>query len=295
MVDIIIGIVIGAILFALYKKSETSTVDQRLDTIQAQITQLAEVNKQNLDINKNVIELQNILKIPKSRGIHGEILLNEQLAILPSNFVEIQYQFKTGSICDAVIRVGNNLLCIDSKFSLENFHRRINSADADEAKQFEKSFYKDIKNRIKEIREKYIIPSEGTLNFALMYIPAESVYYHTFVEKNNSEDLYVYALNNNVYPVSPNLLHPYLEILLFGFRSLEIEANAHKIQQGLLDIQSRLQLFVKTYKKATEQLRNAQRNFQEGEDHFVAIQTQLRTLGYRDTTALENDENKNSN
>jgi DNA recombination protein RmuC len=167
---------LGILIKLITKKNQISQPDDvcnRLNLIQTQIIQLAEANKQTLDINRSVIELQNILKVPKARGIRGEALLAEQLSKLPKDFFKTQFQFKNGSICDAVLCLDNNLMLpIDSKFSLENFEKMTNATNENESKSFEKSFHKDIKNRINEIKDKYILPNE-TLDMAFMYIPQD--------------------------------------------------------------------------------------------------------------------------
>lgn len=278
----IIGFTAGTAITYLVcrKKNKSGPLHEQLNTIQSQLLGLTEVHKQSLERHRDIIELQSILKIPKSRGIYGELLLEEQLAQLPPELFKTQFRFKNGNICDAVLCLQSHMLAIDSKFSLENFQKMVNATTHDEGRQHEKNLYKDIKNRINEIKEKYILPNEGTLNFALMYIPAENVYYHTFIKNRGENGLYDYAYRNNVYPISPNLLYPYFEIILFGLRGLKIEANAHKIHQGLIDIQNKLTLFGKSYRKAQEQLRNAQRNLEEGDDYFTAAQNQLKLLGY---------------
>ena len=138
-------------------------------------------------------QLMNLFRIPKLREISGRRLESQLQEVLPHQHFSIQYTFATGSICDAVVFLPNGkLIPIDSKFSLENFRMMTSAVDENESKEFEKEHNKDVKARINEISCKYILPHEGTIDFAFMFIPAESVYYQTFVEKDNG--LREYAL-----------------------------------------------------------------------------------------------------
>lgn len=276
-----LGVLVGIVLVLIWQKMYTRTPNLEiersirldnhfsetkvlLNAVDKDVARLVDANKHALEINRSIHEIQSMLKVPKSRGIHGECLLEQQLSRLPKDHFEMQYRFKSGSICDAIVLLRDDLILpIDSKFPLENFRGMINASSDMESKEFEKKFRKDVKKHISDISGKYIFPAEGTLDIALMYIPAENIYYHTFINDNSDESLFDYAFNNKVIPVSPNSLSAYLEIVLFGLRGLKIEASAHKIRQGLLDIQNSLGRFSEAYNTAKNQLRNAQNNFEE--------------------------------
>ncbi len=286
----IIILIVLIVLYYFFKKENSyisgKYINDQLNTIRKEIIQLIEKNNQTLDLNRNFNDLQSILKVPKTRGIHGELLLEEQLAKLPKEMFKKQFKFNNGNICDAVICLRDNRkLSIDSKFPLENFLKMTNASSKDEKKRFEKIFQQDVKKHINQIKEKYIIPGEGSLEFAFMYIPAENIYYHTFIGSKSKLDQY--AFEKNVFPVSPHSLIPYLNIILFGLRALKIEDNASKIHKGLLGIQNKLESFFVTYRKAKEHLRNAQRNFEIGENQFTKAQDKL--------TLLVNQENSQDN
>ena len=254
--------------------AETSRVVYEL---QSKLSTLAEGNKRILDMSKGITDLQNILQAPKLRGERGEMWLEELLAqMIPRANFKIQHHFKTGEICDAVILLRDNLLLpIDSKFSLENFKKMIASEDPTEEKAHEKVFCADIKKRIDEIAKKYILPAEGTLDFAFMYIPAENVYYQAFVEDRGGSQLQRYAYERHVIPVSPNSLYPYLEIVMFGLKGLEIEKGAKEIQQSLRGLHKELGKFEEEYRKVGTHLRNAQNSYEQSDKRLATFQGKL--------------------
>ena len=237
-----------------------------------------------LEMGKGITELQNILQAPKLRGNRGEIWLEELLTqMLGRPHFQMQYAFKSGEICDAVIKLRDGLLLpIDSKFSLENFKKMLNAEDPTEKKMQEKLFISDVKRRIDEIAKKYIQPAENTLNFAFMYIPAENVYYQAFIEDRAGNELQNYAFKNHVIPVSPNSLYPYLEIVLFGLRGLQIEQGAREIQQGLAGLNGDLTRFEEDYRKLGNNIRLAQQNFDSADKRLNTVQNKLETLNQRE-------------
>ena len=146
-------------------------------TLQTKLAQLEEGNKRILDMSKGITELQDILQAPKLRGNQGEVWLENLLAqMLPRQHFQMQYRFKSGEICAAIINMPDgHLVPLDSKFSLENFRKMLAADQPEDQKLHEKTFVSDVKKRIDEISKKYILPDEGTLGFAFMYVPAENV------------------------------------------------------------------------------------------------------------------------
>jgi len=266
--------------------AETSKV---VYTLQAKLAQLEEGNKRILDMSKGITELQNILQAPKLRGNRGEMWLEELLAqMLGRAHFKMQYAFKNGDICDAVIFLRDGLILpIDSKFSLENFKKMISIEDPVEQKTHEKLFISDIKKRIDEIAKKYIVPAENTLNFAFMYIPAENVYYQAFVEDKAGFELQRYAFERHVIPVSPNSIYPYLEIVLFGLRGLQIEQSARDIQQGLAGLSVDLQKFEKEYRLVGNNIRLAQQNFDASDKRFTTLEGKLLGMSQKEIPSSE--------
>lgn len=199
----------------------------------ASVTRLEETNKQVVNFSAQLQSLQDILKNSKQRGILGEYFLETTLKnVLPPDNYKMQYKFKDGVIVDAVVFVGKNIVPVDSKFSLENYEKIINAVGEAEREKYEKLFKQDLKNRIDET-SKYIRPEEGTMEFAFMFIPSETIYYDLLMRSSqvNSGDLIEYAFNQkHVIIVSPTNFLAYLQTVLQGLRAFQIEENAKEIR-----------------------------------------------------------------
>jgi len=250
--------------------------DERLDgaaramsSVMNELSSLKEHNKRIHDIGKDLTELQQILKAPKLRGQLGELFLENLLKdrFSPAQY-EMQYKFKSGDIVDAVIKLRDGkLVPIDAKFSLENFKKLIEVQGADEKKKAKKAFRQDIKNRIDEIADKYILSDEGTLEFALMYIPAENVYYEVIIQDTELEgpSMIEYAFSKNVFPVSPNTFAIYLTTILNGLRGLEIEKKAGEIMAGLSRINVDFAKFNEDFRLVGTHLGRAKNSYEDSE------------------------------
>jgi DNA recombination protein RmuC len=147
----------------------------------------------------------------------------------------MQYAFKDNVIVDAVVFAKDKIIPIDSKFSLENYERIINAEPGEDTSILERQFKQDLKNRIDET-SKYIKPSEGTTEFAFMFIPSEAIYYDLLVNKVgavsvNTQNMIEYAFRDkHVVIVSPTSFLAYLQTVLQGLRALKIEENAKNIR-----------------------------------------------------------------
>ena len=201
------------------------------------LTKLDETNRQVVNFSAQLQSLQDILKNPKQRGILGEYFLEETLKnVLPPGSYKMQYPFKDGSIVDAVVFVKDKVIPIDSKFSLENYERILNCNDAEQRDKLEKQFRLDLKFRIDET-SKYVKPTEGTMDFAFMFIPSEAIYYDLLVNKVgailiNTRDLIEYAFNDrHVIIVSPTSFLAYLQTVLQGLKAMQIEESAKEIRK----------------------------------------------------------------
>ncbi len=231
--------------------------------VQGKLLQLEEANKRIFDLGKDINNLQKILQTPKLRGTMGEIWLAELIGqIIPAERFKLQYSFKSGECCDAVILLRDGLLLpIDAKFSLENF---VKMMDAPEEQKLvhKRQFTQDMKKRIDEIAKKYILPQENTLDFAFMYVPAENVYYQAFIQEEETMQLLAYAFSKHIIPVSPSSFYAYLQVILFGLRGLEIEKSAKVIQKNLAGLQGEFGKFRETYEKVGTHLRHAQQSYE---------------------------------
>ncbi|MDO8555463.1 MAG: DNA recombination protein RmuC [bacterium] len=215
-----------------------------------QLTKLDETNRQVVGFADQLQSLQDILKNPKQRGVLGEYYLETVLKnTLPPGRFQMQYKFKDGEIVDAAIFLDKDkILPVDSKFSLENYNRILGERNVAEREKFEKIFKQDLKNRIDET-SKYIRPSENTMDFAFMFIPAEAIYYDLLINqvgavKSNTRDLIEYAFQEkHVIIVSPTSFMAYLQTVLQGLRALQIEESAKEIRKRVEDLGRHLQSY----------------------------------------------------
>lgn len=198
--------------------------------VKEHLGRLEETNRQIIEISKEISTLQELLHAPKFRGQMGETLLENLLSqVLPKEYYSMQYRFKDGNAVDAVVRLGERLVPVDAKFSLENFQKMQLEQDEQPKNAHRKKFIQDIKNRVDEIAAKYILPAENTYDFALMYIPAENVYYEVIIK----EDIFSYSTSRKVIPVSPNTFYAYLQVICLGLKGLKVEENAKAILKNL--------------------------------------------------------------
>ena len=208
--------------------------NERLDNAARVIGDVQKNIGEMSEIGRGMRELQDFLKNPKIRGNIGEQILNELLKqYLPKESFNLQYIFKSGEKVDAAIKTSAGIIPVDSKFPMENF-RKISKADTDEERKiYNKLFESDVKKHIDDISRKYILTEEGTIDYALMYIPSEAVYY----EVVNSSNLFDYAGGKRVLPVSPTTFYAYMKAILMSFEGQKIEKQAKEILSSLRAIQ----------------------------------------------------------
>ncbi|MDR0591230.1 MAG: DNA recombination protein RmuC [Candidatus Nomurabacteria bacterium] len=220
---------------SLHKQFEAS--QKLVRDITERMTKFEATNKNVLNATDKLEDLQNILLNPKHRGNFGEFQLNSLLEnFFPPNQWQAQYKFKNGDIVDAALFLKDDkILPIDSKFSLENYNRMVGEKSKDRREALAKEVYKDLKLRIDET-SKYIRPAENTMDFAFMFVPSEALYYDMFLVKvgdsTAQRDLMEYAMRDkHVIVVSPTTFTAYLQTVLQGLRSLQIEEQAKEIQK----------------------------------------------------------------
>ena len=271
-------------------QSSTGQIHLRLENsskviqeVSHQLGSLSQATERIFEVTKTIATLEEILKPPKVRGGMGEILLENVLReILPSSdFFSFQHSFKSGDTVDAVIKLKEGLIPIDAKFPLDNFKRMIESQEEKEKESLRKEFVKNIKKHIDDISGKYILPDEGTFNFALMYIPAENVYYETIIrgeESSNQTDLFSYSTQKHVFPVSPNSLYPYLMTLSLGLRGLKIEQQAKEILGELGRLGMELEKFSNDFRLVGSHLQDAEKKFNEAEKKLDRFEGRLTSL-----------------
>jgi len=212
----------------------TLAVHQQVQGFTRGLTQLHENMKQMHDSVKNVTSFQDIFKSPKLRGLWGEMSLEAALAqYFSRDIYETQHYFKSGEAVDAILKLPNGMILpIDAKFNWENFEKMVNAGNDIDREVFRKSFYSDVKKKIDEIASKYILPSEGTTDLALMYVPAETVYYELI---NNVKDVDIpsYARGKKVFMVSPNTFAMSVSAIMHWFRDVQFSKQTKEIIQRL--------------------------------------------------------------
>ncbi|HEY4524331.1 MAG TPA: DNA recombination protein RmuC [Candidatus Paceibacterota bacterium] len=223
-------------------RNQANESNKIIRDIVQELTKVGEGQKQVLNFADQLKNLQDILKNPKQRGVLGEYFLETLLKnVLPTGSYQMQYPFRDGTIVDAAVFVKDKIIPIDSKFSLENYNRLAEEKDPAERERLEKLFKQDLKNRIDETA-KYVKPSEGTMDFAFMFIPHEAIYYDLLIAqvgavKVNTRDLVEYAFKDkHVIIVSPTSFLAYLQTVLQGLKALQIEESAKEIRARVEDL-----------------------------------------------------------
>ncbi len=243
---------------------------------------LSEANQRIYEVGRDIASLQEILRSPKLRGGLGELLLGDLLAeILPQGRFSLQYTFKNGETVDAVIRLAEHTVPIDAKFPLANFERLKEAGSEEGRLKAKRELIRDVRKHIDAIAEKYIRPAEGTLDFALMYIPAENIYYEVITrEEGLPEDynLFAYAISHRVIPVSPNSFFAYLQTILLGLNGLRLAENITAVLGRLSELQATFDRIDSDFQIVGKHLRNSLKRFDEAEHHLRAFQFQLTAL-----------------
>lgn len=227
------------------------------------------------EIGRSMKELQNFLKSPKLRGNIGEQVLKDLITqIFPKNSFHLQYQFRSGARVDAAIQTDGGILPIDAKFPMENFQKMSKAKTEEEIILHKKEFVRDIKKHIDAISEKYILPDEGTMDFALMYVPSESVFY----ELVNIDDITEYARKQRVYVVSPSTLYAHLQTILLSFEGKKIETQSKEVFRLLRALQI-------DYEKVNESIDVLGKHIGNASNQFSNVQKGVHTLGNKLSSA----------
>lgn len=268
-------------------QSSSQNIGERLDNatrtfaeMQHHLGEISQANQQIYEIAKDISSFQDIFRAPKVRGSFGELILSDLLRqILPADFYTLQYQFKSGETVDAVIRLAGGLVPVDAKFPLENFRKLTESQTDEERKMQHKKFVNDVKVHIDGIATKYILPDEGTFNFALMYIPAENIYYETIIKDESlgteSKSISDYAITKKVIPVSPNSFYAYLQAIVLGLKGFQIEKNVREIIDYLTRLEADFSRFKEDFLLLGKHLLNARNKFEEAEKKLSRFQDKL--------------------
>ena len=251
------------------KASET------LGKLEKAAAQIQEVGK---DVHKEASDLHNILAAPTLRGSWGEQVLEEMLKqVLPRGHYDTQHSFRDGQIVDAVIFFEQRMMPIDAKFPLEDF-KRMSEAEGEEITKARKKFVRACKKHINGIAEKYIRPAENTLDLAIMYIPAENVYYELIIRDEEGGNIANYAQGKRVVPVSPNSLYAYLQIIRMGLKGLQIEKDARKIFDTLSEFEHNIDDISKDFRTVGRHVRNANKKWTEADDKLASFSDRFKSV-----------------
>jgi DNA recombination protein RmuC len=259
-------------------QSSTAAMNQRLDNAAKVVGDLREKVGQIHEVGKAAAELVNILRAPKLRGGMGELFLGDLLAqILPPEHYALQHRFKSGETVDAILRVGSRAVPVDAKFPYENFKRVVEAGSDTERAAARKQFQRDVRKHVEAIAGKYILPDEGTYDFALMYVPAENVYYETIIKQDAGEEheLFSYALQKRVIPVSPNSFYAYLQTILLGLRGMQVEQRAHEILATLQRLRGDFDRLNENFRLVGKHLTNATGAYSETEKSLTKLDAKL--------------------
>jgi len=256
-----------------------ANVQSTFSTLQKQVGEMSEQARKIAEVSKSLGDLERVLSAPKLRGGFGELQLENLLSqVFAREQYDVQYRFASGDIVDAVLHLPQGKVAVDSKFSLENFRRTFEAQNDADKKAARREFLKDVRKRIDEIAGKYIRPSEGTLPFALMYIPAENVYYEAIIRDEDGNDLYAYCVQKRVLPVSPNSLYAYLQTIVLGMNGMRVSQRAEAILRDIQGIKIELEKFDDVYGKLGTHLKNAVGSYEAGDRELRKLESQIDSL-----------------
>lgn len=252
-------------------EGQNNSFNERLDNAARVISQVQKNIGEFSEIGRGMKDLQEFLNSPKLRGNMGEQVLKELLKqFLPHQSFDIQYTFKSGDKVDAIIKTSGGIIPVDSKFPMENFRKMSGGGDELIKKIAAKDFVSDVKKHIDDISKKYILVDEGTVDYALMYIPSESIYYEII----NNSDLFDYSSQKRILIVSPSTFYAYMKAILMSFEGQKIEAQAKQILSSLRAIQ-------KDYEKVNDNLGVTQKHLTNAYNMMGNVFSSFNTLGQK--------------
>jgi len=259
-----------------------------IQDVTEKLTRLDETNKQVVSFADQLRSLQDILKNPKQRGVLGEYYLETVLKnVLPPGSYQMQYPFKDGTIVDAVVFVDKMIIPIDSKFSLENYNRILETNNPEEKRKYERAFVNDLKIRIDET-SKYVKPEENTMDFAFMFIPSEAVYYDLLINKvgavtDDTNNLIYYAGRKKVIVISPTSFLAYLQTVLQGLKNQKISEQAKEIINHVERLGRHLLTYSEYMKKIGNHLGTTVNTYKKAHKEFAKIDKDVVKITGTDT------------
>ncbi|OGD85333.1 hypothetical protein A2164_04550 [Candidatus Curtissbacteria bacterium RBG_13_35_7] len=255
---------------------QTKAINERLDRAAQVISGVSKSVGEMTELGRSMKDLQEFLRSPKMRGQIGEAVLKDILGqALPKQHFHLQYAFKGGEIVDAAIQLEQGIIPIDAKFPMENFQKMTKAREEKEQTVYRKLFITDVKKHIDAISTKYIRPQEGTLDFALMYIPSEPVYYEMISDAPELDD---YAYRKRVRPVSPSTMYAYLRAIIMSLEGSKIEAQAGQILAALREIGGETEKFGSSLSVLTKHVKNAAKSSDDVSTRFIHLSSRISSV-----------------
>jgi DNA recombination protein RmuC len=259
-------------------QQNSAEANRLVQTVGEHLGRVIEFSQQMAGLGSEISRLQDLFKSPKIRGGLGEQMLEEALRqVLPPAGFQMQKRFPGGEVVDAAIRVGDRWVVIDSKFPLENFRRATELENETERKNARSQFLRDVRKHVDAIAAKYIRPAEGTLDFALMYVPAEAVYAEIVAEYGDGSVVSA-ALAKKVIPVSPLHFYTYLSTVSIGMKGMEIEKRANEIVAEINDLKRGVSKIEDPFGKLGGHLDNAKKQYEETSRQISRFVEKLRDI-----------------
>jgi len=257
------------------QKAVSDQLQASTDMLGAIRQQLGEVQQAGHELSEAARQIETVLGGAKTRGTLGEVALDRMLAdALPPATYETQFRFSTGEVVDAVVRLREKLLPIDSKFPLDDYRRLVDTGE-----DARKGFSSSVRAHAESIAKKYILPGEGTLDIALMFVPSEGVYYELLrSEDSKGTPLDEFCRSKGIVPVSPSTLFSHLRIIFLGLRGMQIEENAKRLLSSLTGLKKQIDNFGEVYEKLGTHLRNAQQSYSDADRKLERARNSLDEL-----------------
>ena len=240
---------------------------------------LSEQSQRIGDLAKDIGSLQDLLRAPKARGGFGELLLERLLHdALPATAYEVQYTYRDGSRVDAIVRYAGRIVPIDAKFPNETWNALAKAEDPADRRAKKRAFLQQVRRHIDAVG-RYVSPADGTIDFAVMYIPSESIYYDLVLREEEGEpDLRAYCAERKVIPASPNTLLAYLQVVSLGVRGLAMQERTRELQQGVAAVRREFERFVELHDQLGRHLENATKKFDETDRALSRASSAIETL-----------------
>ena len=259
--------------------TQAGTTHRTLNDLSRQLGGLSEQSQRIGELAKDIGSLQDLLRAPKARGGFGELLLERLLHdALPATAYEVQYTYRDGSRVDAIVRYAGRIVPIDAKFPNETWNALAKAEDPADRRAKKRAFLQQVRRHIDAVG-RYVSPADGTIDFAVMYIPSESVYYDLVLREEEGEpDLRAYCAERKVIPASPNTLLAYLQVVSLGVRGLAMQERTRELQQGVAAVRREFERFVELHDQLGRHLENATKKFDETDRALSRASSAIETL-----------------